>query len=159
MTPISAIGETRPDAGFTLIEMMAVLAIVGLAAGAVLLTAPDSRRSLIQEAERFAASLVRAKEEAVLTNRTIDVRITPEGYSFGATSRGLRRPLEQRSFATVEWSEDTTAIVSEASDRSRIAFDSTGIVTPAAVDLFRSGGQVRVSIDVAGSIRIDVARR
>jgi hypothetical protein len=102
---------------------------------------------------------VRAKEEAVLTNRTIDVRVTPEGYAFGATSRGVRQTLEQRPFGGVQWSENTTAIVSEASDRSRIAFDATGIATPAVVDLFRSEGHVRVSIDVAGSIRIDVAQR
>jgi general secretion pathway protein H len=159
MTPTSAIGDSRPDAGFTLIEMMAVLAVVGLTAGAILLTAPDSRRGLIQEAERFAAGLVRAKEEAVLTNRTIDVRITAEGYAFGATTRGVRIPFQQRPFAAVEWNEDTTAIVSEAGDRSRIIFDSTGIATPATVDLFRNEGHVRVSIDVAGSIRIDVARR
>jgi general secretion pathway protein H len=159
MTPTSATGDVRPDAGFTLIEMMAVLAIVGLAAGAILLTAPDSRRGLIHEAERFAAGLVRAKEEAILTNRTLDVRITAEGYAFGATSRGMRRPLVQRPFAAVEWNEDTTAVVAEAGGRSRIVFDSTGIATPVVVDLFRTEGHVRVSIDVAGGIRLDVAQR
>lgn len=159
MMPTSATGKATPDSGFTLIEMMVVLAIVGLAAGVILLTAPDSRRSLIQEAERFAASLVRAKEEAVLTNRTIDVRISSDGYAFGAISRGLHRPLEERPFRSIAWDEDTTAVVSEADQRSRIAFDSTGIATPAAVDLFRSDGHVRVVVDTAGSIKIDVAQR
>jgi HSP20 family molecular chaperone IbpA len=42
---------------------------------------------------------------------------------------------------------------------SRIAFDSTGIATPAAVDLYRSDGHVRVTVDMAGSVRIDVAPR
>ena len=157
--PTSATGKARPDSGFTLIEMMVVLAILGLAAGVILLTAPDSRRSLMEEAERFGANLVRAKEEAVLTNRTIDVSITSEGYTFGATRRGLRRPLDERPFGTVEWSEDTTAILSDTDQRSRIAFDSTGIATPAAVDLFRSDGHVRVLVDMAGSVRIDVAQR
>ena len=54
----------KRTSGFTILEMMIVLAILGIAAGAILLTAPDSRRSLLDEAERFAASLVRAKEEA-----------------------------------------------------------------------------------------------
>jgi general secretion pathway protein H len=157
MTPTSAIGET-PDSGFTLIEMLVVLTILGLTAGAILLTVPDSRRSLIQEAERFAAGLVRAKEEAVLTNRTVDVQITPEGYAFGVTSRGLHRPLDQRPFGSVAWSEDTTAIVL-GDQRSRIAFDSTGIATPVAVDLFRNDGRVRVRVDMAGSVKIDVAQR
>jgi general secretion pathway protein H len=158
MTPTSAIGETS-EAGFTLIEMLVVLTILGIAAGAVLLTAPDSRRTLIDEAERFAAGLERAKEEAVLTNRTIDVQITPEGYAFGVISRGLRRPLDQRPFGSIAWSEDTMAVFSRSDQRSRIAFDSTGIVTPAAVDLYRSDGHVRVRVDMAGSVKIDVAQR
>jgi general secretion pathway protein H len=157
MTPTSAIGET-PESGFTLIEMLVVLTIIGIAAGAVLLTAPDSRRSLIGEAERFAASLVRAKEEAVLTNRTVDVQITTKGYAFGVTGRGLHRPLDQRPFGSVAWSEDTTAVVS-GDQRSRIAFDSTGIATPTAVDLFRNDGHVRVRVDMAGDVKIDVAQR
>ena len=157
--PTSATGDTRPASGFTLVEMMIVLAILGIAAGAILLTVPDSRRSLLNEAERFAASLVRAKEEAVLTNRTIDVRITPRGYTFGSISRGLHRPLDERPFKTVEWSEDTTAILADKGQRSRIAFDSTGIATPVAVDLFRSDGHVRVIVDIAGSVRVDAAPR
>jgi general secretion pathway protein H len=139
--------------------MMAVLAILGLAAGAVLLTMPDTHRSLLDEAERFAVNLVRAKEEAVLTNRTIDIRITPEGYTFGAISRGLHRPLDERPFGPVEWSDDTTATLSNTDQRARIAFDSTGIATPVAVDLFRSDGHVRVIVDVAGSVRVDAAPR
>jgi general secretion pathway protein H len=157
--PTSATGRAAPEAGFTLIEMMVVLAILGIAAGAILLTAPDSRRSLLDEAERFAASLVRAKEEAVLTNRTIDVRITPQGYTFGAISRGLHRPLDERPFNRVEWGADTTAMLADTGQHSRIAFDSTGIATPAAVDLFRSDGHVRVVVDIAGSVRVDVAPR
>jgi general secretion pathway protein H len=139
--------------------MMVVLVILGITAGAILLTAPDSRRSLLNEAERFAASLVRAKEEAVLTNRTIAVRITSQGYAFGAISRGLHRPLDDRAFKTVEWSEVTTAMLADKGQRSRIAFDSTGIATPAVVDLFRSDGHVRVTVDIAGSVRVDAAPR
>ena len=157
--PISAIGEAKPDSGFTLIEMLVVLTILGIAAGAILLTAPDSRQGLIRESERFALALLHAKEEAVLTNRIIEVRITQQGYDFGATSRGLRRPLAQRPFGPVAWDEDTTAIVGEGDERSRILFDSTGIATPAAVDLFRNNGHVRVIVEGSGSIKIDVAER
>ena len=157
MTPTSAIGETS-ESGFTLIEMLVVLMIIGIAAGAVVLTAPDSRRTLIKEAERFATSLVHAQEEAVLTNRTVDVQISPRGYAFGVTSRGLRRPLEQRPFGSIAWSENTTAVVS-GDQRSRITFDSTGIATPTAVDLFRNDGHVRVRVDMAGSVKVDVAQR
>lgn len=157
--PTSAIGEARTDGGFTLVEMLVVLAILSIAAGAILLAAPDSRQSLIREAERFAAALVHAKEEAVLTNRIVDVRITQEGYEFGAKSRGARRPLVGRAFGSVAWNEETTAILGRGDERSRIMFDSTGIATPVAIDLYRSNGHVRVIVDGSGSVRIDAAQR
>lgn len=157
MMPTSAIGK-RSESGYTLIEMLVVITILGIAGGAILLTAPDSRRTLIDEAERFAAGLERAKEEAVLTNRTVDVQITSEGYTFGVTSRGMHRALDQRPFGSIAWSDDTTAVVS-GKQPSRIAFDSTGIATPVEVDLFRSDGHVRVRVDMAGSVKIDVAQR
>jgi general secretion pathway protein H len=157
--PTSAIGEIKRDGGFTLVEMLVVLAILGVAAGAILLTVPDSRQSLTREAERFAASLVRAKEEAVLTNRIVDVRITPEGYEFGATTRGVRRPLAGRAFGSVAWNEETTAMIGRGDERSRILFDATGMATPAAIDLYRSYGHARVIVDGSGSVRIDAAQR
>jgi general secretion pathway protein H len=139
--------------------MLVVLAIVGIAAGAILLTAPDSRRALMGEAEHFAAGLARAKEEAVLTNRIVDVLVTPQAYAFGTVSRGLRRPLDERPFGRVAWSEETTVVLPGRAPQSRIIFDSTGNVTPAVVDLVRTEGYVRVSIDGAGSVRLDVAQR
>ena len=42
--PTSATGaEARPEAGFTLIELMVVMFVIGLAGAAVLLTVPDGR--------------------------------------------------------------------------------------------------------------------
>ena len=64
---------------------------------------------------------------------------------------GTSTPVVKRS--------TVTAILSDAEQRSRIAFDSTGLVTPAAVDLYRSDGHVRVVVDIAGSIRLDAAQR
>jgi len=51
--------------GFTLVELMVVIAIIGVAAGAVMLSMPDPRPTLAVEAERFAARLTLAREEAV----------------------------------------------------------------------------------------------
>ncbi|MGO4611150.1 Tfp pilus assembly protein FimT/FimU, partial [Variovorax sp. 2RAF20] len=51
--------------GFTLVELMIVLVIMGLLAGAVVRALPDGRPSLPQEAERVAAALLRARDEAV----------------------------------------------------------------------------------------------
>ena len=59
-----------------------VVAIIGLAAGAVVLSVPDPRPSVAAEAERFAARLSRAREESILTNRPVAVEATSAGYGF-----------------------------------------------------------------------------
>ena len=56
-----------------------VVAILGLAAGAVVLAVPDPRPAVGVEAERFAARLSRARDEAVLSNRPVAVEVTRTG--------------------------------------------------------------------------------
>src|SRR3546814_1140364 len=70
----SAVVAMRDCRGFTLVELMVVLVIVGLMGAAVVLTAPDDSRTLVREADTFPARLVHAGEEAILTPRVVQVR-------------------------------------------------------------------------------------
>src|SRR3954468_9642317 len=67
--------------GFTLVELMVVLVIIGLASAAVILTLPERGGSLFAEAERFAARTKAARDDAILDSRAATVEVGPAGYA------------------------------------------------------------------------------
>jgi len=73
----------RGDRGFTLIEMLVVLMIMGLFLGLVsTITRPDDRAVLRLEAERLTQLLDFAAAEAQLTGRPIAWTADASGYRF-----------------------------------------------------------------------------
>lgn len=151
MTPTSATGRTDARRGFTLVEMLAVVAIAAMAAGAVILTLPDTRPSAGLEAERLAARLVRAREEAVLTNRPVAVEIDAGGYAFSRFDGVEWEPLDEGPFRDGAWSRGTAL----AGAPARVVFDPTGAAEPARARLTRDGRDSAVSVDGAGEVRVD----
>jgi general secretion pathway protein H len=73
--------------GFTLIEIMIVMVIVAMLAGAATLVIGNNqqRRQLENEARKLVAIMGLTQDEAIYQNIEIGLRIDPEGYSF----RGL----------------------------------------------------------------------
>lgn len=73
-----------PDAGVTLVEMLVVLAIIGVAAGAIgLSVAPGDRAGRAEaEAVRLAASLRVAVDGALLSGQPAALIWTDQGYRF-----------------------------------------------------------------------------
>ncbi|MET4682217.1 GspH/FimT family pseudopilin [Brevundimonas faecalis] len=165
MTPTSATGRIKARyrsprgerSGFTLVELLMVVAIMGLAAGAVVLAVPDPRPPVIHEAERFAARLVRAREEALLTNRAVAVEATATGYGFSSFDGVRWSPLTDGPFGPEDWAEDT-AVRPEgqpADQPLRIVFDPTGAPDAAALTLSRGSRVVTVAVDAAGEVKVD----
>ncbi|MNH53328.1 Type II transport protein GspH [compost metagenome] len=134
-----------------------VVAIVGLAAGAVVLAVPDPRPPVGDEAERFAARLVRAREEALLTNRAIAVEMTASGYDFSSFDGVRWTVLADGPFSEEKWAEDTVVRSGGrlGSGPLQVVFDPTGAAEPAVVILSRKGREMTVAVDAAGEVRID----
>lgn len=145
MTPTSATGSE----GFTLVEVLVVVVIVGLAAALTVLALPDPRPSLAQQSERFAVALAQVRDQAVLSNRTSTVRVDAGGYSVPDAPR-------------VNWAEgDAVTIVTAdgaPASAASLSFDPTGVAGPATVTIRRRDRQASVRLDQAGRVNVDATR-
>lgn len=149
----------RRARGFTLVELMVTLAVIGLAGAAVALTLPAGDDALRQDADRFAARIGHARDEAILGMRTVEVAVSARGYGFSRRRFDGWQPIEGRAFATVEWTPGTRPQLAGREGPLAIRFDPTGAATPAGVVLVRDGQRVRVSVDGGGVVQVDGRHR
>jgi general secretion pathway protein H len=134
--------------GFTLVELMVVIVIIGLAASVVVLSMPETGGSLNAEAEAFAARAKASRDGAILEARPAAVRLGPGGYE---TMRRLDG--QWREVASHPWVEGTAAELSGGTNGS-IRFDSTGLAEPARVTLARGERRIAIDIGADGNVRL-----
>lgn len=90
------------QAGMTLIEMLIVLAIIGVAAGAVTLGigAATRKPSVESEARRLAGRLQAAADDAMLGDRLVAFTAGEHGYGFATVAaNGRLAPRTDEAFA------------------------------------------------------------
>lgn len=158
--------RSAPRRGFTLLEILVVVVIIGVLAGAVVLAVDSgSARQLERESNRYSALLQQACEQAELGGRDIGVLMQDDGYGFASQVDGYWKPqpadgvLRQRKWIDGLRSEMTR-------DGRRVAFNdadsrqlvpqmicySSGELTPFVLSLKLGDDEVRIEGKGDGSV-------
>lgn len=120
------------ERGLTLVELLVVMVILGLASSLVLLNAPPSRAAVERDALRLAGNVKVVLDEMVMTGATYRLVIDPAGYGFERYSSGKWvTDGIGRVFQRAEFDDGVTATV-EFDDAALANAEALGDEKPAA---------------------------
>lgn len=114
--------------GFTLLEIMLVIMIIGCSVGIVVLSLPNistDGRDIKTVSERLAASIQMAADQAVMEGRTIALYVDDKGYKFMV--RAAKQGLEEQQNR-----EEDADNIDEASDSAASNSDASAGTMPTA---------------------------
>lgn len=149
--------------GFTLVELMVVLLIMGVVGSVVMLTV-GSRDSTTSDAARFASRVAAARDMAVTTGRPVSIWVSTTGYGFEERRDGQWRPLAVDALEPRDWPQGTEVATSGMAGQAaglsggaaRLVFDNLGLPDPAAsVTIARDGASATVAVAANGDVRVD----
>ncbi|WP_082670050.1 GspH/FimT family pseudopilin [Sphingomonas sanguinis] len=146
----------RAERGFTLVELMIVITVIGLASAVAVLSLPDRRGRVTDEALKFAARVRAAHDVAVVEASPVSIWVTRGGYGFDRRADGAWTPMTAKPLRVAQWEDGTQAGIPDASGRVRVTFDVTGLADrPLELRLTRDRASSIVRIGADGSVRVD----
>lgn len=136
-------------AGFTLLEMLVVLVIVGIIAGVASLSLTrNPRTDLREEGQRLALLFESADDEAQVRGHPLVWEANTQGYRFLERHADAWRPLHDALFAQRRWSAQVSGVAIHYANSeqaaSRMEFGVESISAPVIVTLYSPAGQLRI---------------
>ncbi|TCS37794.1 type II secretion system protein H (GspH) [Paucimonas lemoignei] len=151
--------------GFTLLELLVVLVIVGIMLGFVTLNAlPSGRQALQNEAQRIALLLQLARDEAIVRNRPVAFEVDQYRYRFWILDennvwQAMDRDdmLREREFqrAPVSLAIDPPMMGQNNDNTLRIVFGREPVDKPFILSMSVGDATVSIRADGIGNFTVD----
>jgi general secretion pathway protein H len=152
----------RKVSGFTLVELMVVMVIIGLTLGLATLNAiPSPRQDLQKEAQRIALLLQLARDEAIVRNRLVTFEADAQRYHFLVRNETRWDPvtgddlLRERNFKNAPLQLLLEPASAGTSNPLRITFGREPVDKPFVLTLVAGDNSVAIRADGVGHFTVE----
>lgn len=153
-TFMAAIDPSSRQRGFSLVELMIVLMLIGVAATAVVLTIRPGGDDARAQATRLAVRTAALRDRAVIEGRAFGLWVTASGYGFERRIDGGWQPIDEGRLSRQDWQAGTATSVNGISN-GRVRFDRVGLPDRTLrIDLSAGESRASVVIDAAGAVAV-----
>lgn len=164
---LSSFGGGKKAAGFTLLELLVVLVVVGVMLGLVTVSSiPNKQQALQRDAQRIALLLQLAREEAIVRNTQVAFELDNDRYRFYVKNNNVNSdnkwlPLSdndlfrEREFYNSPLAISIDPIPKQATPPLRIIFGREPVDKPFILTLAYDGASVSIHADGVGHFSVE----
>ncbi len=153
---MGSVGNTRASAGFTLIEVLVTLVVIGVALAMVTIGGlPGERSGLRFEAQRLSQLLVLAREEAQVRGAPIRLESDETRYRFVILRERQWQPvLDDADLRERVWEQPTRMLIERPDGRRTVEFGRDSVDVPFRILLTRNAATQLIIANGLGAFEV-----